>query len=86
MMELSLDRILEAREKIAPHVLKTPLLRLHALDEALGCRVYVKCECMQKTGSFKIRGATSKVLSLSREEIDRGFVAASSGNHGRGLS
>ena len=85
-MSISIDVIKEAQQRIAPYAVRTPLLRLQNLDRYLGCRVYVKAECMQLTGAFKLRGALNKMLSLSREELDRGIVAASSGNHGRAVA
>ena len=85
-MTLSLREIEKARERIAPHIVRTPLLRLKSLDEHLGCEVYAKPECMQVTGSFKFRGAMSKILSLSEDELKRGIVAASSGNHGKAIA
>ena len=85
-MALTLDKILAARERIAPYVVQTPLLRLPALDPYFGCRVFAKAECMQITGAFKLRGAFNKVLRLSPEELAGGVVCASSGNHGRGLA
>ena len=85
-MALTVQEIREARARIAPYAVKTPLLRLAALDGYLGCRVYAKAECMQVTGSFKYRGAMNKILSLSKEELSRGIVAASSGNHGKALA
>ena len=85
-MALTIQEIREARERIAPYVVKTPLLRLPNLDGFLGCQVYAKAECMQVTGAFKYRGAKNKILSLSPEELSRGIVAASSGNHGKALA
>ena len=85
-MAFSVQTIRDARSRIAPHILKTPLLRLPALDSFLGCQVYAKAECMQITGSFKYRGAMNKILSLSKEELARGIVAASSGNHGKAIA
>ncbi|MBQ6292909.1 MAG: threonine/serine dehydratase [Lachnospiraceae bacterium] len=85
-MSLTLEKIRAAQARIAPYTVKTPLLRLAALDDFFGCRVWAKAECMQITGAFKLRGAFNKVLQLSPEELSRGVVAASSGNHGRGLS
>ena len=85
-MTVTLETIREARERIAPYIVKTPLLRLKNLDPFLGCTVYAKAECMQVTGSFKLRGALSKLLSLPREQLARGVVAASSGNHGRAVA
>lgn len=85
-MSLTINDIKNARERIAPYVHETPLLRLYSLDKYLGCRVYAKAECMQTTGSFKLRGAMNKILSLSPEELQRGIVAASSGNHGKAIA
>ena len=85
-MALGINDIETARQRIEPYVLKTPLLRLENLDDCLGCRVFAKAECMQKTGSFKLRGAMNKMLSLPREQIEKGIVAVSSGNHGRAVA
>ena len=74
------------RARIAPHIVRTPLLRVAALDEALGCQVYLKHEGFQAIGAFKIRGALNKALSLSEEELGRGLVCASSGNHAQGVA
>ncbi len=85
-MLLNLERIKEARERIAPYIVKTPMLRLQNLDAALGCQVYAKAECMQITGAFKLRGAMNKALSFAPGELKNGIVAASSGNHGKAVS
>ncbi len=85
-MSLTIHDIAAARERIAPHIVHTPLLRLQSLDPYLGCEVYIKAECMQTTGSFKFRGAMNKILSLSQAELARGIVAASSGNHGKAIA
>ncbi|MFR1190112.1 MAG: threonine/serine dehydratase [Oscillospiraceae bacterium] len=85
-MSMTLETIRAAHARIAPYIVQTPLLRLPALDAALGCEVYVKAECMQRTGAFKLRGAMNKILSLTDAERARGFVAASSGNHGRAVA
>lgn len=85
-MEFTGKQIREARERIAPFVEETPLLRLKGLDAYLGCQVYVKAECMQMTGAFKLRGAMNRILTLTGEELSRGIVAASSGNHGRAIA
>ncbi len=85
-MALTINEIQQARERISPHVIKTPLLRMQNLDKYLGCEVYVKAECMQTAGSFKYRGAMNKILSLTGEDLRRGIVAASSGNHGKAIA
>ena len=75
-----------AQARIASHIIRTPLLRVPALDEALGCQVYLKHEGFQAIGAFKIRGALNKALSLSEEELGRGLVCASSGTHAPGVA
>lgn len=81
-----MEEILAARERIVPYIYRTPVIHLENLDERLGCQVYIKPECMQRTNSFKIRGAMNKMLSLPEAELKNGVVAASSGNHGKGVA
>lgn len=83
---ISQDMIEQARERIASHVLRTPLTTSTSLSERIGAQVCLKLEHHQLTGSFKLRGATNAVLQLSQLERDRGVIAASTGNHGRALS
>lgn len=83
---VTLEDIKRAKQRIAPYVFETPLIRLACLDETLGCAVYIKAENLQKTYSFKLRGAMNKLLSLSPQELSRGVVSASSGNHGKGIA
>ncbi len=83
---IGLREIEDAAARIAPYIIHTPVVRLPGLDKALGCEVYAKAECLQLTGAFKIRGALNRMLQLSEEELARGVVAASSGNHGKALS
>lgn len=83
---ITFDDVKKAEERIKGYVLRTPLLRVPALDELLGCEVYLKPENLQHTGSFKLRGATNCILSLSEEEKKRGIVACSSGNHAQGVA
>ena len=85
-MALTIREIKAASIRIAPYIIQTPLLRMKNLDQYLGCEVYAKAECMQTAGSFKLRGAMNKILSLSKEELQRGIVAASSGNHGKAIA
>ena len=85
-LAVCLDDIKAASERLAPYVKRTPILRAEKLDDDLGCEVYFKPECLQKTGSFKIRGATNKILTLTQEEKDRGIIASSSGNHAQGVA
>lgn len=85
-MPFSIEDIRRAQQRIADYIIKTPLLRLEGLDPYLGCRVFAKAECMQRTGSFKLRGAMNKLLSLPRPQLERGIIAVSSGNHGRAVA
>jgi threonine dehydratase len=71
-----------AEEKIRSHIRKTPLEYSHFLSHLGNCHVFLKCENLQLTGSFKLRGAVNKLLSFSKEELERGLMTASSGNHG----
>ncbi|MFX0113215.1 MAG: threonine/serine dehydratase, partial [Candidatus Hodarchaeota archaeon] len=64
---------------------QTPIIRSYYLEELIGKEVYLKLEFLQPTRSFKIRGACSKVLSLTEEELSRGLITASGGNHGLGV-
>src|SRR5467141_1269978 len=73
--------ITEAHARIAPHIHRTPVLTCATLDSLTGARLFFKCENLQKTGSFKIRGATNAIFSLSDEEASHGVVTHSSGNH-----
>lgn len=75
-----------ARERIAPHVHRTPVLTSRALDERLGCRLFFKCEVFQRVGAFKARGAFSRLTLLTSEERARGVVAFSSGNHAQAVA
>jgi threonine dehydratase len=76
----------EAERRIAGRVRETPVEPSHRLGELGRCRVWLKQENLQRTGSFKLRGAMSKLLSLGEDERARGVVAASSGNHGAAVA
>ncbi len=80
------SRVLEARNRISGRVLHTPLRPADGLARRAGVPVLIKCEHQQTTGSFKLRGATNAVLSLSEEARRAGVVAASTGNHGRAVA
>jgi len=81
-----LQLIHEAHRRIAPRIHRTPVLTASSLNDIAGAEIYFKCENLQKTGSFKIRGATNAVFSLSDEEAKHGVVAPSSGNHAAALA
>ena len=75
------ETIVTAHERIAPRIHRTPVFTSASLDTIAGARFFFKCENLQKTGSFKIRGASNAILSLSQEQATRGVVTQSSGNH-----
>lgn len=83
---VTLADIEAAKARIAGHILRTPALRADALDAIAGGQVFAKAECLQGTGSFKLRGALNHILSLTEEEKPRGVVAYSSGNHAQGVA
>ena len=84
--EVNFEDVRAAGKRIAPHVHRTPVLTSELLDQIAGARLFFKCENFQKTGSFKIRGATNAVLSLPEEAARRGVVTHSSGNHAAALA
>ncbi len=75
-----------AEERARPYLLTTPAVPSIGLSSAVGSDVVLKCENVQHTGSFKARGAVSKVLSLTPEELERGVITASTGNHGAAVA
>lgn len=83
---LPLDTIRSAQQHLRGLVHRTPLVASATLSERLGARVFLKVECLQKTGSFKPRGAFNKMLSLSDAERSRGVVTVSGGNHAQGVA
>ncbi len=80
------EGVLAAEARIKGHVRATPLLTHPALDEVAGAELIIKAECLQVTGSFKIRGATNRLARLSEAERQVGVVAFSSGNHAQGVA
>src|SRR5690242_3024633 len=80
-MDLLAD-VSQAEQRIRPYIRETPLEHSLFLSTTSGCNVHLKLENLQYTGSFKVRGAMNKLLSLSPEQQKKGVVTASSGNHG----
>lgn len=83
---VSLEDIREAREIVNGALSRTPLIRSTTLGERTGTRAHLKAECLQRTGSFKTRGATVRVAHLDPEERARGLVAVSAGNHAQAVA
>jgi threonine dehydratase len=82
----TLADVLKARRAIAPHLPATPALEPAGLAKALGCHVVLKCENLNPTGAFKVRGGVNLVASLDPEVRARGVVAVSTGNHGQSVA
>ena len=85
-MTVSLKMIMEARKRIEASIYETHLMKTTSISKLTGLRVKLDPENLQKTGSFKIRGATNKIALLTPEEKQRGIVAASAGNHAQGVA
>ena len=81
---VNLEQIKKAHKRISPYINDTPLLHSTYLSE--NRNVYLKLESLQITGSFKLRGATNKLLSLNDEQKKKGVIAVSTGNHGKGVA
>lgn len=86
MKKVTLETIKNARETIKDIINITPVLESTKMSEKTGANVYLKCENLQKTGSFKIRGACNKIANLTDEEKANGVIASSAGNHAQGVA
>jgi threonine dehydratase len=83
---MDIEAIKAAQKRMGAYVKRTPLEHSRALSDRLGTNVFVKLEVFQRTGSFKVRGAFNKILSLTDEEQQRGVVAVSGGNHAQAVA
>ena len=86
MSSVSLSTIQEARERVRASIFVSPCQLSHYLSELTGLPLHLKLENLQRTGSFKERGALNKLLTLTSEERARGVIAASAGNHAQGVA
>lgn len=86
MDEVTLQDIFRAQQTIDSLIRRTPLIESDALAERLGTSIYLKLETLQKTGTFKARGAANKILNLGDDERARGVITVSTGNHGRAVA
>ena len=86
MLTIPLSEIQAARQMIQPYIRKTPLLEFETLGLRCGKRIWLKCENLQNTGSFKIRGAANCILSNLAQAKKNGVIAASAGNHAQGVA
>ncbi|MEN1968140.1 threonine ammonia-lyase [Lentibacillus sp. N15] len=80
------EKVHTAMERLTPIVHRTPLLTSMTTDRLVGKHVYCKMENQQKTGAFKFRGASFKLMQLSREQLNKGVITASAGNHAQGVA
>lgn len=78
--------VVSAQARIKDRIVQTPVLRSDALDQISGARLLIKAECLQETGSFKLRGATNRLLQIPEAQRPNGVVAFSSGNHAQGIA
>lgn len=78
--------ITAAHERIKPYITQTPLLTNEQIDEQAGCKIFFKCENLQKIGAFKMRGAMNAALGLSADELKKGIATHSSGNHAQAIA
>ncbi|RMD95432.1 MAG: threonine/serine dehydratase [Calditrichaeota bacterium] len=84
--DIPIEDIKRAQYRVTPYIWCTPLQASEALSRIAGSAIFLKMECWQKTGSFKIRGALNKMLTMTEEQRKRGFITASAGNHGLGVA
>jgi len=80
------EAILAAHARISPRIHRTPILTSASLNARTGAQLFFKCENLQKTGSFKIRGASNAILSMTEKDVAEGIVTHSSGNHGAAVA
>src|ERR1051325_5220647 len=83
---LTIEKIRDAAARISGGIHRTPIVTSRLFNKRAGCEVFFKCENLQRAGSFKIRGATNKILSLTDEEKKHGVAAFSSGNHAQAVA
>ena len=83
--DITVDHVEQARERIAGFARVTPLLPAREISRRVGAEVTVKAECLQRTGSFKVRGAFNTLATLDPEEVASGVVTASAGNHAQAV-
>ena len=81
---ISMAMLHDAQRVLKPVINRTPVIPTKGLVP--GCDFYLKADCLQKTGAFKLRGAYYKIATLSDEEKARGVIACSAGNHAQGVA
>ena len=86
MEKVTIDDIRKAQDTIKDIVKRTDILESTKLSLLTNANIYYKCENLQKTGSFKVRGACNKIANLTEEEKSKGVIASSAGNHAQGVA
>jgi threo-3-hydroxy-L-aspartate ammonia-lyase len=86
MSAIGIEDVRAAAARLKGRIHRTPVITSRSFDQRCGCRVFFKCENLQRAGAFKIRGALNKLLTISDEERKRGVVGFSSGNHAQGVA
>jgi threo-3-hydroxy-L-aspartate ammonia-lyase len=86
MSAIGIEDVRAAAARLKERIHRTPVITSRSFDDLCGCRVFFKCENLQRAGAFKIRGALNKLLTLTEEERSRGVVGFSSGNHAQGVA
>ena len=82
----TMSDIERAHERIRTYIKETPLQYAEYLSDLTGASVFLKLESEQVTGSFKVRGALNRLMTLSKEDVEKGVITASTGNHGLGVA
>ena len=85
-MQLSIQTVKEAHNRIKPYIINTPIKSNNEINNLVDADIYFKCENLQNSGSFKFRGASNAIFSLNDDEANNGVITVSSGNHGTALS
>ncbi|HNU09360.1 MAG TPA: pyridoxal-phosphate dependent enzyme, partial [Pyrinomonadaceae bacterium] len=85
-MSVKLTDIQEARKILSGIIIPTPILSDEKLSIEIGAKAYLKAECLQRSGSFKMRGAYNKISRLTADEKKIGVITASAGNHAQGVA
>ncbi len=85
-MNITIEDIQTAHQRIAPHIHRTPILTSKSINEIAGCDIHFKCENFQKIGAFKIRGGMNASLTLPADKLKKGLATHSSGNHAQAIA
>src|SRR5712691_12883531 len=86
VVDLRLEAVREAAQRLEGRVHRTPCWESRTFSELCGGKVWLKYENLQRTGSYKLRGALNRILTLPEDARQHGVIAASAGNHGQGVA